>query len=374
MAEAVAVNAALVLPWATCTEAGTVNCVLLDDSAMLRPPVGAGDCIVIVHALCPAPVSVCEPHETAAAAEFCAARSVTDCVTLPAAEIETVVLNGTDAAVMVNVALVIPVPIVTVVGIVRLADDEMRDAEVLACAGLFSVRVHAPVPGVWMVVGLQTKVALKGWYTVSTAVRDTVVVVAVMVSLMLPASDAALAVNVALLLPGGMVTEPGRATLELLPASTTPTPDPVATLLSVTEHVLELPWGMFAGLQLTDATLAEVRTLMGNVVTAPFIVALNITVKSVVEVPALAEKFTLLDPARTSTLAGTVTTGLSLFNVIVNPPAGALPVRFTVQVAEVVVATTPGAQLRLASDAPPAWIVSVALCVAPDEMADREAV
>jgi len=177
-----------------------------------------------------------------------------------------------------------------------------------------------------------------------------------------------------LLLPGGMVTEPGRATLELLPASTTPTPDPVAVLLSVTEHVLELPWGMFAGLQLTDATLAEVRTLMGNVVTAPFIVALNITVKSVVEVPALAEKFTLLDPARTSTLAGTVTTGLSLFNVIVNPPAGALTVRLTVQVAEVVVATTPGAQLRLASDAPPAWIVSVALCVAPDEMADREAV
>ena len=224
-----------------------------------------------------------------------------------------------------------------------------------------------------MVIGLQISVALKGWYTVSTVVRDTVVVVAVMVSLMLPASDAALAVNVALLLPGGMVTEPGRATLELLPASVTPTPDPVAVLLSVTEHVLELPWGMFAGLQLTEATLAEVRTLMGNVVTAPFIVALNITVKSVVEAPALAEKFTRFNPARTRTVAGTVTTGLSLFNVIVNPPAGALPVRLTVQAAEVVVATTAGAQLRLASDAP-AWIVSVALCVAPDEMAEREAV
>src|ERR1051326_135269 len=127
MPEAVAVNTALVLPWANCTEAGTFNCVVLDDSAMLSPPVGAGDCIVIVHALCPEPVRVCGPHETAAAAEFCAARSVTDCVTLPAAEIEAVVLNGTAAAVMVNVALVIPVPIVTAAGIVRLAAEEMRD-------------------------------------------------------------------------------------------------------------------------------------------------------------------------------------------------------------------------------------------------------
>ncbi len=83
-----------------------------------------------------------------AAAEFCAASKVTDCVTLPAAEIEAVVLDGTDAALIVNVALVMPVPIVTVVGIVRLADEEISDTEVLACAGLFSVRVHAPVPGV----------------------------------------------------------------------------------------------------------------------------------------------------------------------------------------------------------------------------------
>lgn len=148
MAEAVALNAALVFPWGTCTAVGTVNCVLLDDNATVSPPAGAGVCNVSVHAACPAPVSVCGPHEIVAAAEFCAARRVTDCATLPAAETETVVLDATDAALIVNVALVMPVPIVTVVGIVRLADDERRDTEVLACAGLFSVRVHVPVPGV----------------------------------------------------------------------------------------------------------------------------------------------------------------------------------------------------------------------------------
>jgi hypothetical protein len=162
MAEAVALNAALVLPCGNWTTGGTVNCVLLDDSETLSPPAGAGAGIVSVQAVCPAPVSVCGPHEIVAAAEFCAASRVTDCATLPAAEIEAVVLDGTDAALIVNVALVMPVPIVTVVGIVRLADDESRDTEVLACAGLFSVRVQVPVPGVWMVVGLQTNAAFNG--------------------------------------------------------------------------------------------------------------------------------------------------------------------------------------------------------------------
>lgn len=183
--------------------------------------------------------------------------------------------------------------------------------------------------------------------------------VAVMVSLMLPASDAALAVKIALLLPGGMVTEPGTATLGLLLARVTPTPAPAAVLLSVTEHVLELPCAMFAGLQLTDATLGEVRTPRGNVVTAPFIVALNMTVKSLTGVPAAAEKFTLLDPAGTRTLAGTVTAVLSLVSETVRPPTGAFPVRLTTQLADDVVATAPGVQLRLASVAPPARRVRV---------------
>jgi hypothetical protein len=134
--------------------------------------------------------------------------------------------------------------------------------------------------------------------------------------------------------------------LELLLANFTPTPVPEAALLRVTEHVLELPCAMLAGMQLTDATLAEVRTVRGNVVKAPFIVAVNMAVKSAAGLPAVAENATLLDPADTRTLAGTVTAGLLL--------VGAVPVRLTVQLAEDVVAMAPGVQLRLASDEPPA--------------------
>jgi hypothetical protein len=354
MTEAVALNAAPVLPWGTCTRAGTVNCALLDESAMRSPPAGAGAGNVSAQAVCPPPVSVCGPHEIEPSAEFSAARRVTDCVMPPDAETEADVLAETAAALMVNVALVMPVPIVTVVGIVRLAEDESSETEVLASAGLASVRVHVPVPGVWMVVGVQTKVAFNGWYTLTTVVRATVVVVAVMVALMFPASDAALAVKVALLLPASIVTEAGRATLALLLASVTPTAAPEAVLLSVTEQVLELPCCMFAGMQLTDATFGEVRTARGNVVSAPFIVAVKMAVKSVTGVPAVAEKPTLLDRAGTRTLAGTDTAGLSLVSVTVRPPAGAIPVRLTVQLAEDVVAMAPGIQLRLASDAPPA--------------------
>jgi hypothetical protein len=90
-------------------------------------------------------------------------------------------------------------------------------------------------------------------------------------------------------------------------------------------------------------------------------IALNMAVKSVSGVPAVAEKLTLLDPAGTRIFAGTVTAGSSLFSVTVKPPAGAFPVRLTVQVAEDVEAMPPGVQLRLASDMPPARRVSVAV-------------
>jgi len=66
-----------------------------------------------------------------------------------------------------------------------------------------------------------------------------VALVAVMVSLTFPASDAALAANVALVLPAGIRTVEGMATFGLLPPSVTFTPAPEAALLSVTEQLLE---------------------------------------------------------------------------------------------------------------------------------------
>ena len=354
MTEAVALNAAPVLPWGTRTRVGTVNCAVLEESGTFRPPAGAGAGSVRAQVDWPLPVSTCGLHEIEASEGSRAARSVTACAIPPDVETEAGVLVVTAAALMVNVALVMPVPIVTEVGMVRLVEDESSETEVLAAAGLASVSVHVPVPGVWMVVGVQTRVAFNGWNTVRTVVRATVVVVAVMLTLMLPPSDAALAVKFAVLMPTGMVTVAGTVTLELLLANFTVTAAPEATLLRVTEHVLEVPCATLAGMQLTDATLAEVRTVKGNVVTAPFIDAVNMAVKSVTGLPAVAEKATLLDPAVTRTLAGTDTAGLSLFSMTVKPPAEAFPVRVRVQLAEVVVAMAPGVQPRLASAALPA--------------------
>jgi len=148
MTEAVALNAAPVLPWGTRTRVGTVNCAVLEESGMFSPPAGAGAGSVRAQVAWPLPVSVCGLHEIDASEESCGASSVTDCVMPPNAETEAIVLVEIDAALMVNVTLVIPVAIVTEVGMVRLAEDESSEIEVLAAAGLANVSVHVPVPGV----------------------------------------------------------------------------------------------------------------------------------------------------------------------------------------------------------------------------------
>ncbi len=115
--------------------------------------------------VCPPPVSVCGLHETELSAEFpfCGGSRVSACERPLARETEAGVLAVTAAAVMVNVALVIPAPIATAVGMVRLPEDEISGMEVLDGAGLARVMVHVPVPGVWMVVGVQIRVAFNGW-------------------------------------------------------------------------------------------------------------------------------------------------------------------------------------------------------------------
>src|SRR5260370_29906024 len=108
----------------------------LDERGMLSPPAGAGAASVRAQVAWPLPVSVCGLHEIEACEEPCAARSVTDCAMPPEVETEAGVLVVTAAALIVNVALVIPVPIVTEVGMVRLVEDESSETEGLAAARL----------------------------------------------------------------------------------------------------------------------------------------------------------------------------------------------------------------------------------------------
>jgi hypothetical protein len=84
----------------------------------------------------------------------------------------------------VNVTLVIPVPIVTDGGTDRLVLLELREKLEFVGAGLARVMVHVLLPGVWMVVGPQTKVAL-----IAPACR-------VMAAVLLPPDEDAVSVGV----------------------------------------------------------------------------------------------------------------------------------------------------------------------------------
>jgi len=89
-----------------------------------------------------------------------AGRSVNTCDPPPKALTTAVDLTATEAACAVNVALIIPVPIVTDGGTDRLTLLELREKVELVGAGLVRLMVQVLLPGVWTLAGLQTKDAL----------------------------------------------------------------------------------------------------------------------------------------------------------------------------------------------------------------------
>jgi hypothetical protein len=167
-----------------------------------------------------------------------------------------------------------------------------------------------------------------------------------MVALLFPASTAAAAAKVAVLLPTETVTVAGMFTLGLLLVSATTKPPAGAGLLSVTEHVLEVPARTVAGMHATDAGAGAVTTLSKNALATPFTFPFSVTVRSEVMAPEVAEKPTLVDPAGITTLAGTVTTVLLLLSRTIAPPAGAADVMVNVQLAVDAEPITPGLQVR----------------------------
>jgi hypothetical protein len=103
-----------------------------------------------------------------------------------------------------------------------------------------------------------------------------------------------------------MVTAAGTITLELLLANSQLRALPKLPYLGSPSTCWSCPG--HAGRNATDRRyVGRGENSQGNVVTAPFIDAVNMTVKSDAEVPAVAEKATLLDPAVTRTLPGTPT-------------------------------------------------------------------
>jgi hypothetical protein len=157
-------NWAVLLPDATVTLAGAMICELLDDSCTLTPEPAAGMFRVAVHAAVPPPVSVCCVQETALNATFAltGGSKVSVREAPPAALTVAAVLAETADALTVNVTAVMPLPIITEEGSVRLVLDELREKEVLARVGLRRVRVQLLAPGVGMVAGVQVMLGPAG--------------------------------------------------------------------------------------------------------------------------------------------------------------------------------------------------------------------
>jgi len=138
--------------------------------------------------------------------------------------ITTEVVDDTAPAVAVNVALLKPVPMVTLPGIVTVALEDVKAIVVVDCATLPKLKVQALEPGVWMVAGEQTRLgAAEGGAIVSVDVRTIPPRDAVIVAL-----PVALAATAALKLadeaPAATGMELGTVTCALLLLSDTLTP------------------------------------------------------------------------------------------------------------------------------------------------------
>lgn len=185
--ELVTLNGTVVLPAIGWTRAGTLICVLLDESRIPGLLAGAAPESVIWHALVPPPMRVCGLHVTVVTDTLAPAGpnsvSVCDRPWLGAL-IVTGVVDDTAAAVAVKVALVKPALIVIEDGMVTRELEELSEIRVLDCAGLPRLKVHVLEPGVWILVGEQTRLGpVEDGVIVRVDVRVAAPAVAVMVAL-----------------------------------------------------------------------------------------------------------------------------------------------------------------------------------------------
>ena len=142
----------------------------------------------------------------------------------------------------------------------------------------------------------------------------------------------AVALKVALVAPAATVTEAGTVSADLLLASVTFDPPAGAICVKVTVQVLDVPGPTLGGLHARPETRTGAIRLIAAVcelgpsvavTVAPWLLA--------IEAPAVALKFAVLVPGAIVTDAGTISKGLLLLNVTLEPPARAAWVSVTVQ-------------------------------------------
>lgn len=169
--------------------------------------------------------------------------------------IEAFVIVCTAVAAAVNVALVIPAPMVTDAGTVRLELVEVRPITWVDCAGLPRLNVQVLDPGVCMDAGVHTRVGvLDAAEMLSEVPRTTPAIVAVIVAVP-DALAPAEAVKPADVAPAPKDTEPGTVTCGLLLLSVAVTPPTPAGPVMTIVQLLELPAATVAGVQLTEESV-----------------------------------------------------------------------------------------------------------------------
>ncbi len=244
-----------------------------------------------------------------------------------------------------------PAPMVIDRGTVRLALVEVRDMDLVVVAGLPKLNVHVLLPGVCIEAGVQIRLAALEEDVIVRLVEritePTVTDIAALPEALAPAE----AVNPAEAAPPGMNTVAGTVTcgLLLLSVAVTP-PDATGPLMEIVQ-LLELPAGTLAGLQTTEESVDCGATTRVNVAEPPLYVAVRSAEPLEFDEVEPATKFTLADPAGTTTLELIATKKLLLDSDTVAPLAGAGAVSDTVHVLLAPGAIVPGVQARLASAA-----------------------
>jgi len=200
-------------------------------------------------------------------------------------------------------------------------------------AAELSVTVHVLVPLELTVVGLHASDdSVTGGASVTVAVFETPLSVAVTVTLWLLVMVPAVTVKVAVVAFAATVTEDGVVNNELLSDSVTVVPPVGAAELSVTVHVLVPLELTVVGLHASDDNVTGADRLTVAVCETPLSVAVTVALWSLVIVPAVTVNVAVVAFAATVTDDGVVNSELLSDSVTAVPPVGAALLNVTVHV------------------------------------------
>jgi hypothetical protein len=319
----------------TLTEAGTVRDELLLETMTVVPPLGAGWFRVSVQVVVPPELTLVELQPRPVTSIGTTRVKVVACVLpfkLPVIVASWVLVSVPTVA--VKLAVVDPADTVTEAGVVK-AELLTAKATLVPPVGAawFRVTVQELVPPELTLVGLQPRpVTIMGATKVKVVVCELLLELPVIVAVWVLVSVPTVAVKLAVVEPGGTVTEAGMVKAELLIARATLVPPAGAAWFIVMAQLVVPPELTLVGLQPRPVTIMGATKVKVVVCELPFKLPVIMAVWVPVSMPSVAVKVAVVVPAPTLTLAGITKAGLLLARATLVPPTGAAWFRVTVHV------------------------------------------